>query len=470
MSMIDNILFDVDSYKLSHFKLYRPRTQSMFSFIESRGGIYDLHLFNGLQPIIMRKFLTPVTKKQVQFAQKLYAAHGLPFDYDGWMYIVEHHNGLLPVRIRAVPEGTVLPNKNVLVTIESTDPKVFWAASWAETVLLRIWHTVNVGTISWHIKRDLKAALEKTCDDPDNNLLFRLHDFGCRGASSAESAASGGTAHLINFLGTDTVPALIWAYEYYDSECAGYSIPATEHSTITSWGRDREADAYEEVLKTYAKPGAIVACVSDSYDLFNAIDNIWGGQLRQQVIDSGALLVVRPDSGVPHEIVAECLKRLDARFGSVVNNKGFKVLNNVRVIQGDGVNHKSIQRITQTVIDAGFSIENVAFGMGGALHQQHDRDTLKFAMKCSSVTTDEGEFDVYKDPVTDPGKRSKRGRLDLVRHAGWSDREINGYETVKLEPGQLVHPNSCMQLIYENGVMYNKTTLDEMRARASAAL
>jgi nicotinamide phosphoribosyltransferase len=408
----------------------------------------------------------PVTRAEVDEAREFYADHGVPFDHTGWSHIVSAHRGFLPVRIRAVPEGTLVPTGNALVTVESTDPGVFWAVSWLETALLRIWHPINVATLGWHIKRDIMRELMNTCDDPQSQIDFRLHDFGSRGVSSQESAAIGGLAHLINFKGTDTIAALRYARQHYGSPMAGFSIPATEHSTVTSWGRDRECDAYRATLKQYGKPGALFACVSDSYDIYRAIDELWGGELRQEVIDSGATLVVRPDSGVPHVVVPECLRRLDAKFGHTVNSKGCRVLNHVRVIQGDGINHTSINSIMREVAIAGYSIENVAFGMGGALLQQHNRDTQKFAMKCSSVHADGQDHDVYKDPVTDPGKRSKRGRLDLVKHTGWSDKRVDGYETLQLPEGQISYDNSCMHTVYENGVLYNEETLDTIRERA----
>jgi len=468
----ESILFDVDSYKPSHFSLYRPGTKSMFSFVESRGGLYPETVYAGSQYYAKKYLIKPITVSEVNEARDFYAAHGVPFDYDGWLHIVNKHGGFLPVRIRAVPEGSVVPTHNVLCTVESTDERVFWAASWLETSLLRsIWYPTNVATLSWHIKRDIMGYLDRTCDDPASQILFRLHDFGSRGVSSQESAGLGGVGHLINFRGSDTVVALRYAKKYYNCDMAGWSIPATEHSTITSWGREYEAAAYAEVLKQYAKPGSIVACVSDSYDIYNAIDNLWGGTLKQQVIDSGATLVIRPDSGIPHEVVFNCLRKLDEKFGHKVNNKGYKVLNHVRLIQGDGINHDSIKQIMAVNATGGYSAENVAFGMGGALLQQHNRDTQKFAMKCSSVTTVDGiEHDVYKDPITDVGKRSKKGRLDLIRHSGWADHEINGFSTIILSPGEVAHENSCMQTIYENGSLYNETSLDEIRARADSFL
>src|SRR5208283_4265477 len=315
----------------------------MFSYIESRGGEYNKTVFFGLQ-YYLKKYLTHrVTVEEVEEAKEFFEAHGEPFNYDGWMYIAKVLDGKLPVRIRAVPEGSVIPTHNILVSVESTDPKAFWAVSWIETMLLRIWYPINVATRSYTIKQIILAALEESADDPAAEINFKLHNFGARGVSSQESAMIGDMAHLVNFLGTDTVVGVRGAAKYYHTPMAGFSIPASEHSSITSWGKDHEVDAYRNMLKQFAKPGALVACVSDSYDLWNAISNLWGTELKEEIIKSGATLVVRPDSGNPPEVVLQCLKLLDEKFGHTVNSKGYKVLNYVKVIQGDGVNEHSIQ-------------------------------------------------------------------------------------------------------------------------------
>jgi nicotinamide phosphoribosyltransferase len=463
-----NILLDTDSYKASHWKQYPPGTTSMFSYIESRGGEYDKTVFFGLQYYIKRYLTQRITSVMVKEAAEFYAAHGVPFNEEGWMHVVHVHGGKLPVRIRAVPEGSVVPTKNILVSIEATGgPETFWVASWLETMLVRVWHPINVATVSWHCKRLILHYLTQTADRPYHEIDFKLHDFGSRGVSSQESAAIGGAAHLVNFMGSDTVVGVHMANKYYDSQMSGFSIPATEHSTITSWGREHEVDAYRNLIAQYAKPGALVACVSDSYDIYKAITELWGGKLKQEVIDSGATLVVRPDSGQPARVVVTCLKMLDAKFGSTLNFKGFKVLNNVKVIQGDGINIDSIANICEAVKSEGFSLTNVAFGMGGALLQQHNRDTQKFAMKCSSVMVNGKEVDVYKDPIDDPGKQSKRGRLDLVRSV--AAPPYNGvYETVRIPDGLVEHPDSVMHTVFLNGESMNETTLDEVRERANS--
>ncbi|WP_250634229.1 nicotinate phosphoribosyltransferase [Pinirhizobacter soli] len=472
MQCLDNLLLNTDSYKASHWLQYPPGTDATFFYVESRGGTYDRTVFFGLQAILKEYLARPVTHAHVDEARDLFAAHGEPFNEAGWRYIVDHHGGLLPIRIRAVPEGTVVPTHQALMTIESTDPAAFWVPSYLETMLLRIWYPVTVATISWHAKQTIRQFLERTSDDVEGQLPFKLHDFGSRGVSSVESAAIGGAAHLVNFLGTDTVSGLLLARAHYHEPMAGFSIPAAEHSTITSWGRQNEAEAYRNMLRQFAKPGAIVAVVSDSYDIYHAITEHWGKTLRQEVIDSGATIVVRPDSGDPVAVVHQCLELLDEAFGHTVNGKGYKVLNHVRVIQGDGINPTSIRAILDRVTSAGYATDNVAFGMGGALLQQLNRDTQKFALKCSAARVNGAWIDVWKDPVTDKGKQSKRGRMTLLRH-----REYGTFKTVPVPPqarslADIDKPmgfDDAMVTVWEDGKIVSDFAFADIRARADAA-
>lgn len=452
-------LFDTDSYKVSHYKQYPPGTTSMFSYIESRGGEYDRTVFFGLQYYLREYLSHRVTVEEVEKANQLFTLHGEPFNYEGWMYIAKELGGKIPVRIRAPQEGSIIPTHNLLVSIESTDPKVFWIVSWIETMLLRVWYPITVATRSNHIRQIIMKALQKSSDSPNDEINFKLHDFGSRGVSSQESAMIGGAAHLVNFMGSDTLAGVLMANEIYNIQMAGFSIPAAEHSSITSWGKENEVEAYRNMLRQFAKPGALVACVSDSYDLWNACANLWGGELRREVRDSGAVVIVRPDSGHPPTVVLKCVQILEEKFGSTINSKGYKVLDNVRVIQGDGINEVSIQDILDLLLSNGYSATNIAFGMGGALLQQLNRDTQKFAMKCSHVFIGDKSVDVFKDPVTDHDKVSKAGRLDLI----YNDE---GYETVRLADNELAHPRSVMYTVYENGESLRETTFDKVRAQA----
>ena len=458
-----NIILNSDSYKYSQFNQYPEGTEYIYSYIESRGGKYDETVFFGLQAFIKEYLCGPVvTMEMIDEAEAIITAHGEPFNREGWEYIVKEHGGNLPVIIKAVPEGTVVGVHNVLATIVNNDPKCYWLTSFLETALLRaIWYPTTVATNSREIKKVMLDALERTGTPAD--IAFKLHDFGARGVSSLESAGIGGAAHLVNFMGTDTVEALLFARRYYGADMAGFSVPAMEHSTVTSWGREREVDSYRNMVKKNGKPGGIVSAVSDSYDIFNAC-KLWGTELKQDILDSGATLVVRPDSGHPATVVLKCIQILDEHFGSEVNEKGYKVLSNVRVLQGDGINIDSVKEILDTIIAEGYSADNVVFGQGGALLQIVNRDDQKFAMKCSAAFVNGEWVDVFKDPITDKGKQSKKGQLKLVKNGG-IDKDGNPcYITVNHHDKMFSVLHDELEVVFSNGKLIRDLTFDEVRA------
>lgn len=459
--MRTNPILNTDSYKASHYLQYPPGTEHMFSYAEARGGPLPYTVFFGLQAILKQHFQSPITSDDIDAAEHLLKPHGLPFNREGWERIRTVHDGYLPIRIRALPEGSVVPVHTPLFTVVNTDPHLPWLTSYVETPLLRAWYPTTVATISYSVKQIILEALRETSDDPEGEIPFKLHDFGSRGVSSYDSAGLGGLAHLVNFMGTDTLTALLYANEFYGQDwmdMPGYSIPASEHSTITSWGRDGEVAAYANMIDKFAGENKLYACVSDSYDIFNAVSNIWGKTLKEKVIESGGTLIVRPDSGRPVDIVQATLTMLAEAYGTTVNSKGYKVLKNVRVIQGDGVNPESIQEILEMMKVLKFSATNIAFGMGGALLQKVDRDTFKFAYKASAAQVNGEWRDVYKDPITDPGKASKKGILDVTK----VDGDFKTIVLPELSPSE----NTAMQTVYYDGVM-RSMTLAEVRANAS---
>ena len=460
-----------DSYKGTHWKQYPKNTTKVYSYLESRGGKFNNTLFYGLQ-FFLKKYLTGkvVTEQKIQSAKKLWDAHLGPglFNESGWRHILETHNGHLPIKIKAVPEGLSIPTSNVLVTVENTDPEVPWLTNYIETLLLQVWYPITVGTLSREIKKVLVDSLKQTTDlDSEglkNQVSFMLHDFGYRGVSSVESAGIGGSAHIVNFLGTDTIAAIETAQEYYNTDnILAFSIPASEHSTITSWGEANESKAFENMLDAY--PTGLVACVSDSFDIIRACGMYWGGILRNKIMQRDGRLVVRPDSGDPVETLRQVFKILWNRFPGTTNNKGFKVLHpNIRVIQGDGVNYESIQDILNMMIEEGFSVENIAFGMGGALLQKVDRDTQKFAFKCSHIVIDGEEVDVRKNPIeiNEKGervqsfKKSKTGRLKLIKTE-------DSYQTIEKAQDET---DDILVTVFEDGLMIKEWTFEEIREKA----
>ena len=459
-------ILNTDSYKHSHYLQYPPATTRISSYIEARrGGAWPEAVFFGLQAYLDAYLSRPLRLTEIELAEALAAQHGVPFNGAGWRLLLERHRGRMPLEIRAAPEGLVLPEGAVMAEVVNTDPDFFWLTSFIETSLLRaVWYPTTVATISWRIRRLIGSFLARTAETAAGPALdFALNDFGARGASSLESAALGGMAHLLSFDGTDNMAAILAASRFYAAPVTAKSVPAAEHATITAWGREREAQAYANMLDRFAPEFPVIAVVSDSYDLDYALKKLWGRELKDKVYASGSRLVVRPDSGHPATIVRFTIEALMDAYGFVTNARGFRVLpDQVRVIQGDGVEEDSIREILTTLERAGISAENVVFGMGGGLLQKCDRDTLRFAMKASAAEIDGQWRDVQKTPATDPSKASKAGRLCLVREADGRLRTIRrdalGGRADLLEP------------VFRDGEILKRWTFAQVQARVRQGL
>ncbi|CAG5927624.1 unnamed protein product [Menidia menidia] len=471
-----NILLATDSYKVTHYKQYPPNTSKVYSYFEcrekrtdpskNRKVKYDKTVFYGLQ-YILNKYLKGkvVTPEKIQEAKEVYREHFQDdvFNEKGWTYILEKYDGHLPIEIKAVPEGSVIPRGNVLFTVESTDPECYWLTNWVETILVQIWYPITVATNSREQKKILAKYLLETSGNLEK-LEYKLHDFGYRGVSSQETAGIGASAHLVNFKGTDTVAGIGVIKKYYGTKdpVPGFSVPAAEHSTITAWGKDHEKDAFEHIIKQF--PSVPVSIVSDSYDIYNACEKIWGEDLRELIVKRGAdaPLVVRPDSGNPLDTVLKVLEILGKKFPPLENSKGFKVLPPyIRVIQGDGVDINTLQEIVEGMKAHKWSIENIAFGSGGALLQKLTRDLLNCSFKCSYVVTNGLGVNVFKDPVADPNKRSKKGRLSLHRTPS------GDFVTLEEGKGDLEEYGvDLLHTVFQNGKIVKTYTFDDVRDNA----
>ena len=458
---LTNLILNTDSYKFSHYLQYPPETRAISSYVEARGHSEQVEvLFFGLQMFLKEYLSKPVTMADVDEAEGIVAAHGLPFNRAGWTHIVTKHGGFLPLLIEALPEGTLVRRGVPVTQVVNTDAECYWLTSYIETALLRaIWYPSTVASNSRKVKQIIQPILEKTCEDPAAVLPFRLHDFGARGTTSFEQAGIGGAAHLVNFMGTDTVGAVLFARRYYGAEMAGFSIPASEHSTMTSWGQEREADAYGNMIDRFGDKG-LYAVVSDSYDINNAVTEIWGKQLKDRVLAAGGTLVVRPDSGDPVETPVQVVRQLAYAFGTHLNAKGYKVLDNsVRVIQGDGISPADISLILSRLEAFGFSAENIAFGMGAGLLQKVNRDTYSFAMKANARQGTDGAWhDVHKRPAAMNLKASKAGRQAVVEGVG-------GLEAARID--QLAGRENLLQPVWRDGRLLVDWTFEAVRARAA---
>ena len=466
---------DTDSYKLSHIPQYIHNADMMVSYLSCRGGKHKKVMNWGAQMIAKEHFLQRTTQKQVDNMIKWATKHMNGNMVDDLRIaleaVVNELDGKMPIRIRNAPEGLMIPINNVVLTIETTIPGIKWFSlvSYFETKLVRIWKTMSVGTKSYYVRQAIYKALLKSADDPDAEIDYKFHDFGSRGTGEMGDSAFTGASHLVCSLGTDTTVA-VHALEFaYGEEMAGYSIPASEHSTTTTHGPKGEIQLVRQMFDAYAIPGGVFATVADSYDVINFIRNITP-LFKDRLIESGATWVIRPDSCDPIKMPIQCVIELEKIFGTTVNTKGYKVLNNVRVIQGDGIEPEQVTEILDALMALGYSASNMAFGMGGGLLQKTDRGVHEIALKCCAVRVGGEWIDVYKDPsVYDDDwnkidkksfKTSKRGRLELLYNSVTDE-----YKTVRLEkvPTDLGDWKLMLETVLEDGYMVRDMTLTECR-------
>lgn len=483
----NNLVLCSDAYKYSHPKFYNGgslKMTKMISYLESRGGKFEETVYFGMQRILKTHLEgVAITKEEVDEAYE-YLGNELGvfgrndvFDRTKFDYIVDNYGGKLPISIKSVPEGTVIGTNNVLFTIESLDENCSWLVNFLESLLLQVWYPITVCSLSREVKKIVKKTYiyNTSYNEETIDLLvgLTLNDFGFRGVSSVESAGIGGMAHLVNFDGSDNIMASKNIKDFYNTETVfGLSIPATEHSIMTLLGEKGEVDMMRGVLNTF--PTGVVACVSDSYDVFRACSEYWGTELINLILarppEPGNQLVIRPDSGNILKTLIAIFDILFEKFGYTVNEKGYKVLPpQVRVIQGDGVNLESIKDIYNLLEKHKISPENLALGMGGKLLQADlSRDTLNFATKASYVELNGVGYGVQKNPtemdadgnLSKSFKKSKKGRLKLVKNEDGKFRTVTSYdsdfETVKDE---LVE-------VFRVGYITKEWTFEEIRERA----
>lgn len=473
-----NPLLRTDVYKLGHMRQYRPGTTKVYSYLCARSKKnFDSTLFFGLQYYLREYLSQPITQPM---ADEFYQHHEQivgPVPEDVRRKIQSLVSlGYWPLRIRAVKEGTVIKNGNVLMTITNTHPDFYWCVGFVESLLLKVWYPCTVATCSMEYMKTIRRFFEMTVDEEQYALLpFMVHDFGYRGDSSEEGAAISGAAHLVNFFGSDTVPALGFIKEYYQpftNDPIMLSVPASEHSVMCSFGREGEIEAFRHMLKTY--PQGIVSIVSDTFDVYKVLTDFCT-ELYGEIVGRDGKTVFRPDSGDPELVICGdpmeengspqwlgCIRLLDQKFGHTINSKGFKVLNEkVGLIYGDGMYLARYERILERMKDMGYAASNLVIGVGGIL-RNHSRDTLGFAIKATYVEVDGFGVEIEKDPVTDPGKRSHKGLIYL-------DRLDGEYFTVdrcgvgKEEGGMLLY-------VYLNGGCVSYHGIDDVRAYAKLHL
>lgn len=469
--LIISVICRTDSYKFGHPFAYPENVKGMSAYGEARVPSNNTIVPFGMQMYLKKTFNKPITMDHIDQAEKFALGHfGRPlFARSDWEKVVNTYGGFMPLIIRTVPEGTPVPGGMPLYSVTCLDEDLHWMASGIETSLLRgNWYGTTISTMDREIKKEIKRYFE--ISGADASLIpFALHDFGGRGVTCGEQAEIGGAAHLVNFMGSDTVEGILAANFYYKSEMAGFSVAATEHSIECSFGLDEEGERQYliHVLKNLAAPGSIVSIVIDGKDVYRCAKALCEDEeIKALVIAhaaTGGKVVFRPDSGDMLETIPAILQLQEAAFGSVTNDAGYRKINCVGIIQGDGIDRTgmAIKSVYGKILSMGFRADNVIFGSGGGLLQSVTRDTLRFAQKASAILVDGEWIGIAKDPVTDPGKKSKEGIMTLARN------KTNGaFVAARLDKEWDDNLEDLHILVYHTGVLYNETTLDEVRMRA----
>lgn len=474
-----------DFYKLSHREQYPVGTEMVYSTWTPRSNKYRPWVSRvvvfGVQAFVKKYlvdyfnenfFARPLADITAEYARVVRLALGVS-DPDTTHIEELHALGYLPLRLRALPEGTLAPIKVPMLTIENTSPRFFWLTNFVETLLsAELWLPSTSATIANEYRGILDSYAERTGDP--SFAQFQGHDFSMRGMGCVEAAASSGAGHLLSFVGTDTIPAIFHLEKYYnadiETELVGTSIPATEHSVMCAGGQRDEFQTYSRLINE-VYPSGLLSIVSDTWDLWYCLTGVIAG-LKDDILRRDGKVVIRPDSGDPVEILCGTSLGLGGHtpeekgvvetlwdiFGGVVNSKGYKELDpHIGVIYGESITTDRCRRICQRLAEKGFASTNVVFGIGSYTYQYNSRDTFGFALKSTACVV-EGEFRaIFKSPATDDGtKRSNTGRVAVV--------DVDGKLTC-LDGLTNTHPEDEMRDVFLDGRLLVDDTLAEIRSR-----
>lgn len=474
---MSNLLLQTDVYKMNHGEQYPPNTEKVYSYMESRGSNedgLDYTVFFGLQYYLQRYLSRPITHEDVNEYEEIAGGILGPENINVKQFRDLADLGYIPLRIKAVPEGTVMPLKNALMTITNTHPDFAWLVNYTETLLMKLWLPITVASNSYRFRRMFNGFADRTVGNRDH-VPFQMHDFGYRGSGSEESASIAGAAHLLSFLGTDTTAAVCFLRNFYDAaNCErpiGLSVPASEHSVMCAWDDDNEdVAAIENMLDVY--PTGIVSIVSDTYNLWTTITDYYCDKFKERILARDGKVVVRPDSGDPPKIICGdpsgdsleeqmgVIRLLDQGFGSNMNDLGFRELDpHIGAIYGDAIFYDRAQQILSKLAGMNYASNNIVFGSGGLLLNNWSRDTLKMAIKATYCEVNGQTRPIEKTPVTDLGKRSKKGLLRVDREETDIGVTYRTTDNVSVEEEQ----QGVLEDVFVDGEIVRFQNLDNIR-------
>lgn len=494
-----NTMLLCDFYKISHRNQYPKGTEYVYSVWTPRSNKHapeiDKVVSVGFQGFVKEYlidffneefFNKPKDEVIGEYSRVIKNCLGVQNPFT--QHIEELHDlGYLPIKIDALREGTLVPFRVPMLTIENTDSRFFWLTNYLETLAsTTLWKPATTASIARKYKQLLdKFAIETTGSNAGTE--FQGHDFSMRGMSGLEDAARSGIGHLVSgFVGTDTIPAIMYAEQYYnaniENELVGCSVNATEHSVMCAGGKEDERETYRRLIEDIY-PTGILSIVSDTWDLWNTLEVIIPS-LKESILardggpDSMDKVVIRPDSGDPADILCGDVNSDDPRarkgviellwetFGGETNDLGYKVLNpSIGAIYGDAITLARCEDICQRLKKKGFASTNVVFGIGSYTYQFITRDTLGFAMKATSVTLDGVETPIFKDPITDNGiKKSALGRVQVFKYSNG----VIGYEDKSTQATTLNKSENLLEPLFLNGKLLRDQSLNSIREMISA--
>ncbi len=495
-----NPLLLTDGYKTGHHQQYPKGTTLVYSNFTPRSNKYapkgcDQVVSFGQQMVMQQiheafqKEFFSQPKHEVCGEMKTELSMYLGTDYDVTHFEKLHDLGYLPIAVKALPEGTLVPIKVPVLTIYNTHPDFYWVTNYLETILSNLlWKPMTSATIAHTYRKVLTKWQEKTDAERGWFIDWQGHDFSMRGMDSVEAVISSGVAHLTSFLGSDSLPSIYGARKYYNADgvvCG--SVNATEHSVMCAGGKEDEVETFRRLLNTY--PTGILSVVSDTWDLWKVCTE-HVVTLKEEIMNRDGKLVIRPDSGDPVDILCGLntnpeiiegekagdifsdanrpeykgvIELLWDVFGGTINEQGYKVLDShIGAIYGDSITIDRADEICKRLEAKGFASTNVVLGIGSFTYQYNTRDTFGFAMKATYVEVNGEAREIFKDPITDDGtKKSATGLLRIKT-------DENGYALVDRQTWA-GEEASIMQTIYKDGQFQNTTTLSEIRERLKQA-
>lgn len=517
--MRTNPLLMTDGYKTSHHTMYPKGTTLVYSNFTPRSVKYmdirarDIvvfgvqYTFKYIHELYQEGFFNR-DKNEVIGEAKRYFSSYLGQDYDVSHFERLHDLGYLPIQVKSLQEGTIIGEKVPILTIYNTHPEFFWLPNFLETLISSLlWKPLHSASISYGVRKILDKYANETDKSNIGFVDFQGHDFSFRGMQHPESAISSGLGFMVNFSGTDTIPVLAAAKHFYGSENIGFSVPASEHSVMTAYGKEDEIVGFKRILELY--PKGIVSLVSDSFDLFKVCTE-YMVELKDQILSRDGKLVIRPDSGDPVDIICgEQVINRDYRdivenkdldlthpkfkgvvellwdvFGGDVNEQGYKVLDShIGVILGDGVTLERAEKICERLKQKGFASTNIVLGIGSYTMGYCTRDNQGSAMKATYVELEVPKFgdfsdqglnteiigrEIFKDPITDDGtKKSARGLLQVVKvleSDSMGKLHEKGYE-LKDKVSWDDEKNGELKTLYKDGQFTYLATFEEIRAK-----